>query len=145
MKAVGNLLVTSKTAYFVSPAKTLSYKPSRILNIIRRSNGLEITVNGRQDTASYLTPEAEELEAILAGVVSKHKFLLRENYSSSSTRHIPDDLKRAVWDRNGGPCCGATDYLKFDHIIPHIRGGANAVNNIQILCRNCNLLKRDRI
>jgi len=33
--------------------------------------------------------EAEELEAILVGVVSKQKFLLSESYSSARTRHIP--------------------------------------------------------
>ena len=119
----GELAVTNKNVYFVSPSKSFSYRPSRILDIIRRSNGLEIKVNGRQGSGNYITSNAEELEAILVGVVSKHKFLLSESYSSTRTRHIPDDVKREVWDRDGGRCtrCGATDYLEFDHIIPHAR------------------------
>ncbi len=80
-KADGELVVTSKSVYFISPAKSLSFKPSRILDIIRRSNGLEIAVNARQGSGHYLTSDAEELEAILTGVVSKHKSLLSESYS----------------------------------------------------------------
>jgi HNH endonuclease len=143
----GELVVTSKNVYFTSPAKSLSYKPSRILDITRRSNGIELKVNARQGSGHYIVSEADELEAILVGVVAKHKFLLSESYSSARTRHIPDDVKREVWDRDGGRCarCTATEYLEFDHIIPHARGGASTVNNIQLLCRKCNLLKSDRI
>jgi hypothetical protein len=123
ISASGELVVTSKNIYFVAPTKSMSYKPSRILDIIRRSNGLEIKVNTRQGSGHYLTSDAEELEAILVGVVAKHKFLLSESYSSARTRHTSDDVKRDVWDRDGGRCvrCNATDYLEFDHIIPHAR------------------------
>jgi 5-methylcytosine-specific restriction endonuclease McrA len=52
-----------------------------------------------------------------------------------------------VWQRYGGQCaeCSATDYLEFDHIIPHAKGGGNGDNNIQLLCRKCNLKKSDHI
>jgi tellurite resistance protein len=145
--ASGELAVTSKNIYFASPVKSFSYRPHRILDIIRGSNGLQIKVNGRQGSGEYFTSRAEELEAILSGVVSKHKFLLSESYSAAQTRHIPDDVKRDVWDRDGGRCtrCSATDYLEFDHIIPYTRGGSNTAKNVQILCRKCNLLKSDRI
>jgi 5-methylcytosine-specific restriction endonuclease McrA len=35
--------------------------------------------------------------------------------------------------------------LEFDHVIPHAKGGSNTDNNIQLLCRGCNLKKSDRI
>jgi hypothetical protein len=147
VSASGELVVTSNNVYFTSPAKSLSYKPSRILDIIRRSNGVELKVNARQGSGQYIVSDAEDLEAILVGVVSKHKYLLSESYSSARTRHIPDEVKREVWDRDGGRCtrCGAADYLEFDHIIPHTRGGASTEKNVQLLCRKCNLLKSDRI
>ncbi|MHB1556447.1 MAG: HNH endonuclease [Isosphaeraceae bacterium] len=143
----GNLIVTSRNVYFASQVKPVSFKPSRILDIIRYTNGLEIKVNARQGSGRYIVDEAEELEAILAGVVRKHKYLLSESYSSERTRKIPDQVKREVWDRDGGRCvtCGNSDYLEFDHVIPHARGGSNSANNVQILCRRCNLLKSDRI
>lgn len=36
-------------------------------------------------------------------------------------------------------------YLNLDHIIPLSKGGHDAEYNIQILCRKCNTIKRDRI
>jgi tellurite resistance protein len=143
----GQLVVTSAQVYFIAPSKSLSFKPSRIMDIRCWSDGMELRVNSRQGSGHYLTADADELEAILVGVVAKHKFLLSESYSSAKTRHIPDDVKRAVWDRDAGKCvrCAANDYLEFDHIIPHSRGGANSINNVQLLCRKCNILKSDRI
>ena len=143
----GELIVTSRNVYFTSPAKTFSFKPSRILDIGRYSGWLEIKANARQGSGHYRVGDAEELEAILAGVVRKHKYLLSESYSSSMSRQIPDEVKREVWDRDGGRCvkCGKSDYLEFDHIIPHSRGGASTFGNVQLLCRRCNLLKSDRI
>lgn len=40
--------------------------------------------------------------------------------------------------------CGATNkntQLHVDHIIPKARGGTDTINNLQILCRDCNLGK----
>jgi tellurite resistance protein len=145
--ASGNLLVTGKRIVFSSPEKTVSYAPSKILDIQRYAEAVELTLEARSGSGIYFVDKPLELEAILTGLVRKHKFLLSENFSSSMTRHIPDSVKREVWDRDGGRCvrCSATDYLEFDHIIPHGKGGANSVANVQILCRRCNLQKSDRI
>jgi hypothetical protein len=143
----GDLVVTSKRVMFASPSKSITFAPSKIIDIRLSAGRLEIRTNVRQGNGIYRVRDPEELEAVLVGVTRKHKFLLAENYSSARTRHIPDDVKRAVWDRDGGRCvrCSATDYLEYDHIIPHGKGGSNGVNNVQILCRKCNNLKSDRI
>ena len=147
LHATGELLVTSKRIIFVSPAKSVSFAPSKILDLTLYSNCLEIQVSSRQGNGRYFVGEPRDLEAILSGIARKHKYLLSESYTSSKTRHIPDGVKREVWDRDGGRCvqCGKGDYLEFDHIIPHSRGGANTVGNVQLLCRKCNNLKSDRI
>jgi hypothetical protein len=147
LAANGELVVTSKNVMFLSAVKSLSYRPSKILDIIKYSNALEIKVSARQGSGRYFVSHPDELEAILTGVVRSRKYLLSESFSSATTRHIPDDIKRAAWDRDRGRCvrCGAVEYLEFDHVIPHSRGGANSLNNVQILCRKCNLLKGDRI
>ncbi len=60
---------------------------------------------------------------------------------------IPDDVKLLVWSRDGGACvrCHATTDLHFDHIIPLSRGGGDHAENIQLLCRSCNLKKGSRL
>ncbi|APW63609.1 hypothetical protein BSF38_05182 [Paludisphaera borealis] len=143
----GELLITGKRVVFLSPTKSVSFPPSKILDLNLYSDCLEVKASSRQGTGHYFVTDPRELDAVLTGVVRKHKYLLSEDYSSSRTRHIPDEVKREVWDRDGGRCvrCSATDYLEFDHIIPHARGGANTVGNVQLLCRRCNNLKRDRI
>lgn len=60
-----------------------------------------------------------------------------------TSRVIPQDVKIAVSARDDGRCrqCGSTQDLHFDHVIPWSKGGANTVNNIQLLCGPCNLRK----
>ncbi len=67
--------------------------------------------------------------------------------SSYNSRYIPAPVRRQVWARDGGRCvqCGSERALRFDHIIPFSKGGATTVENLQLLCANCNNLKRDRI
>ena len=63
-------------------------------------------------------------------------------------RIIPSSVKLAAWKRDQGKCriCGATTGLHFDHIIPYSKGGSSKdIENIQILCAQHNLGKRDRI
>lgn len=58
-------------------------------------------------------------------------------------RPISVDTRLVVWQRDGGACrnCGSTSTLHFDHVIPRSWGGASAADNVQLLCRNCNLKK----
>lgn len=56
---------------------------------------------------------------------------------------IPQDVRRAVFDRDGGCCveCGATFDLQYDHVIPVALGGASTAENLQLLCAPCNQRK----
>lgn len=61
---------------------------------------------------------------------------------------VPEHVKAAVFQRDQGRCvqCGYEgEYIEYDHKYPRSKGGQNTVENIQLLCRMCNLKKGDRI
>jgi len=60
---------------------------------------------------------------------------------------IPQDVKNAVWNRDGGRCveCGSKDNIEFDHIVPFSKRGSNTWRNLQLLCESCNRKKSDKI
>ena len=145
--AEGELFITSDRVIFTSTTKRFDFSPKRIIDIVLYSNCLSITTSISKGAGKYFISNTKDVEAIITGVVKKHKYQLTNNFSSSSSRHIPDSVRREVWSRDQGQCvrCRAAEYLEFDHIIPHSKGGSNSINNVQLLCRKCNLYKSDRI
>jgi 5-methylcytosine-specific restriction endonuclease McrA len=63
--------------------------------------------------------------------------------SQARREAIPDSIKTAVWQRDGGRCvtCGSRSQLEFDHIIPVTKGGSSTARNLQLLCAPCNRSK----
>jgi hypothetical protein len=139
----GDLIVTSRRIIFSSPERSIEFSIKKILNIYSGSDGVKLNLTCTRGQGVYLVNDAEKLAAIIEALVRHHNFLMAERLDSARCRHIPDDVKVAVWQRDGGRCvkCKAIDYIEFDHIIPFSKGGANTVGNIQLLCRRCNLAK----
>jgi 5-methylcytosine-specific restriction endonuclease McrA len=63
---------------------------------------------------------------------------------SEHARHIPADVKRAVWERDGGQCtfvgenghrCEARTQIEFDHVEPVAQGGQATVPGLRLRCR----------
>lgn len=74
--------------------------------------------------------------------------LMRAEEAGRPTRTpIPSDVRRAVFERDGGRCveCGSNFDLQYDHILPVARGGATTVENLQLLCADCNRRKSDML
>lgn len=68
----------------------------------------------------------------------------REGADRSSSRRIPDSIKRAVFERDGGRCtfsdergqrCAETGALEFDHRSGFARTHRHQVDEIRLLCR----------
>src|SRR5919198_790985 len=63
--------------------------------------------------------------------------------STPDSRHIPAEVKRAVWHRDGGQCtfvsaaghrCPARTLLEFDHADPVALGGRATVDRVRLRC-----------
>ena len=67
----------------------------------------------------------------------------RQARPRSQRQPISRDVRRAVFERDGGRCteCGSNFDLQYDHMIPVALGGATTVDNLQLLCGPCNRLK----
>ena len=78
----------------------------------------------------------------------------RPRRSKAVGRYVPAQLKRAVWQRDGGRCaftsdrghrCESRTRLEFDHVVPIARGGRTTLDNLRLLCRTHNQLAAERV
>jgi 5-methylcytosine-specific restriction endonuclease McrA len=72
-----------------------------------------------------------------------HAALHQERASTTRREPLPRDVRLAVWRRDRGRCreCGSGFDLQYDHVIPLALGGASGVDNLQLLCGDCNRAK----
>jgi len=68
----------------------------------------------------------------------------RASRRSENPRYVPADVRRAVWERDGGQCtfvgedghrCGARRFIEFDHVTEVARGGEATLAGLQLRCR----------
>jgi hypothetical protein len=86
----------------------------------------------------------QELQGILTPLFPKPTPM---RHLTKQSRYIPKHVKEAVRTRERGRCriCGAkSEHMEFDHMTPHSKGSPATLDNIQLLCRKCNLAKRDK-
>src|SRR5215469_5664939 len=75
-------------------------------------------------------------------VVKGHIYSSRKRREANGPGWSPDDWK-AILTKYGNKClcCGGTERLLADHVIPLKRGGKHSLDNIQPLCWSCNTAK----
>lgn len=154
----GTLIVTNKKLYFI----TLNRNSMRMSwnNVVNVSEGTTTTSEGREIELVHIQVskgsggglyEVEDptlTVAIIDTAVRLWKRHLVELKEHPNTQGIPDHVKAAVFKRDGGKCrqCGYIGpYIEYDHIHPRSKGGKNTVENVQLLCRMCNLKKGNRV
>jgi hypothetical protein len=113
-----------------------------------------------QDLMSHRNP-SRNMEVVLDRMadltiaqLEKQKFATTDHPrparpTAPDSRHIPAEVRRAVYARDGGQCtfidargrrCGSRHQLELDHIVPVARGGKSTVENLRLLCRGHNHL-----
>jgi 5-methylcytosine-specific restriction endonuclease McrA len=99
--------------------------------------------------------DAEDIKALvlqrkrrLEQKVRSARSLMRAEEDGRPTRvPIPTELRRAVFERDSGHCveCDGGFDLQYDHVLPVAHGGATTLQNLQLLCADCNRRKSDSI
>ena len=94
----------------------------------------------------------------LIGQLEKRKFgagtRTRKRTSKGDGRYVPAEIRRAVFQRDGGKCtfvsdhgqrCASCERLELDHVIPVARGGRTTLENLRLRCRAHNQYEADRV
>lgn len=109
-------------------------------------SGDEVQILDRALDALILTLEKQKCGATAVRMLRRRPSIRK--------RHIPADVRRAVWARDGRQCtfvgkngkrCGSRRFLEFDHIEPVARGGKATVNGIRLRCRAHNQFEAERV
>jgi len=108
-----------------------------------------------QDLLRHQIPDGDLDQILSRALTALLEALARQKFAATDrprrgqptapgARHIPAEVKRAVWLRDGGRCaflgpsgrrCTATGFLEFHHVQPHAVGGESTIDNIQLRCR----------
>lgn len=88
----------------------------------------------------------EEENQHLRGQVGNLYRKLERKRGKGGTRSVTRAMREEVLSRDGYAClnCGATEDLHIDHVVAFSDGGKCAVENLQTLCRTCNIRKGTR-
>lgn len=143
----GRITLTDNRLIFSSPTKSHSVGYRRVVSHRGSDSHLEVHIENKPVYTYFLQKASPFFHPIYSAAVAMSNQTLTADAESARSRHIPRDVRQRVWQRYGGRCaeCSATEYLEFDHIVPFAKGGSNSDNNVQLLCRRCNLKKSDHI
>lgn len=82
--------------------------------------------------------------------IHKHLSSKPKNNKKGNNKYLTKSIRYEVLKRDNFKCvhCGKTKKdtsLEIDHIIPSSRNGTDTLDNLQTLCKECNLSKSNRI
>jgi hypothetical protein len=108
-----------------------------------------------QDLLRHAVPSGDPAQIFARALDVLVEELVREKYAATAqprvsrgqaneSRHIPAEVKRAVFIRDRGRCafvggegrtCGERAFVEFHHVVPFGAGGRPTVENIQLRCQ----------
>lgn len=127
----------------------INQSPSRQSSSMRLpKKAVHITVSKGAGGGTYTVSDSLYTKTVMDALVHLWKRQIVIIQEQKTHGAIPEHVKATVFRRDNGTCrqCGYIgEYIEYDHVIPRSKGGQNTVDNIQLLCRKCNLRKGDRL
>ena len=125
----------------------------------RRNSGGSRTCSARE------IPDGDLSAIFVRGLKLQLHEAERKKFAATSTprqgrgtrpgsRHVPADVQRMVWRRDGGQCafvaengrrCAERSYIEFHHLQPYVHQGPATVENISLRCRAHNVYESELI
>lgn len=146
-------------------------RPSVVVPLAPERYKLQITLSAEtyaklqraQDLLRYAIPNGDAAAIVERALTLLVRELERTKYAETDrpqpprsvrqrSRHVPADVRRRVWKRDGGQCafvgtqgrCIERGFLEFHHVEPYARGGAATAENIELRCRAHNAYESER-
>ena len=140
------------------PAATRPLAPDRYRLLVTIGNETLQKLRLAKDMLRHAIPSGDDAAildralTVLLEDVARKKFAATANPRparevAAGSRHIPAEVKRAVWLRDLGRCafvgtngrrCTEHGFLEFHHAKPYAAGGEATVSNIHLRCRRHN-------
>ncbi len=137
-----------------SRASAVPLSPTRFKLQMTISAETHATLRRAQDLLRHAVPNGDLVDIVDRALTVLVQHLERQRFAatdsprasgtpSTSSRHIPATVRRAVWLRDGGQCayvgrlgrCGERAWLEFHHLTPYAIGGPASVENVALRCR----------
>jgi hypothetical protein len=156
VKLDGTQLAPGRVAASTTTARLAPTAPGRYSLQLTIGKGTHDKLRHAQALLGHQVPSGEVAEVLdraldaLIGQLERRKFAAtsrprpRQKRPSANPRHVPAEVRRAVWARDGGRCtfvsvtghrCEARTRIEFDHVEPVARGGRSTVNGVRLRCR----------
>jgi len=155
-----NLLQLSPSPSPARPAVVAPLAPQRYKVQFTASAEMCEKLRLAQDLLRHQVPDGDLGQVIDRALTALVKDLTKQKFAATDrphanrdrespgtvagSRHIPAEVRRAVWMRDGGQCafvahngrrCTERAFLEFHHVAPYSAGGEATVENIQLRCR----------
>lgn len=141
-------------------------RPAGVMPLAPDRYKVQLTIGGdtleklrlAKDMLRHAIPSGDDAAILDRALTALLADLARKKFAAASqprpscgtapgSRHIPAEVKRAVWLRDVGRCafvgtndrrCTERGFLEFHHVRPFAAGGEATVENIQLRCRRHN-------
>jgi hypothetical protein len=149
-------LAPGRVAAFAASARLTPSAPGRYSLQLTIGKDTHDKLRHAQALLGHQIPSGEVADVLdraldaLIGQLERRKFAAtsrpgsRPRRPSTNPRHVPAEVRRAVWQRDAGQCtyvstgghrCEARTRIEFDHVEPVARGGRATVNGVRLRCR----------